>query len=121
MKENAHSIRVAKILMNFGGIKMLRWNLSSWLVHDEEIVQFIVKTATFHGVFSISISDNPDMFHTGYRDFNWDDAKTTDVRANDLPTFIEWLVNPSIQKEMVKPVEGTQAPQDEQFPCSPSR
>lgn len=120
MKENTHSTRVAKILLNFGGIKMLRWNLSGWLVHSDEIVQFIIKTGAFHGVFSISLSDNPDLFHTAYRDFSWNDAKVADVRANDLPTFIEWLVNPT-QKEMVKPVEGGKAPQDENFPCSPAR
>lgn len=120
MKENAHSIRVWKILQTFGGIRMIKWNLTGWLVKNERIVSFIIKKENFHGVVSVGmVGESIDEFAVSYQDFSCSNSKEIIIPAKMLADLIGKVSNWEASEREIQ-AQGNIAPKDLDFPCSPA-
>lgn len=104
--QNAHSFRVAKILSNFGGIKVMIWNLTNWIVISERSVQFTICKELFFGAIRVTQAlDDANVFVVSYRKISEEQPTSKRINAITLATYIESLTVAKVEAAPVYPLE----------------
>ena len=115
VQENNHSRNIKRILNNKPGfIPAIAWNMQHWFPYNNERVQFVIKTQTFHGVVCVDIDPKSvNVFIVGYADFATNGvAVKILIHQDELIDFISNLKSGDAPHR---------APQDVEVPIDPTR
>ena len=116
MENNLHSTKIAKILMNFAGIKFLSWNLHDWRILNEFTVQFSISKKGFYGCVSVTQTNQEDIFALMKCEFGKEPLQVVEfISQVDLVKYIENLGKIDLSKGSRAPMMGERAPSDQQI------